>query len=108
MDLKIQAQNITVQGTTWDVKVDNGIVPILSGDEEDIQNATLACFLELGSIPQLPERGIPWTEFLTGTITFGELDSYIRESLVDSNKSDYYPNYEIQDDMLTLTVGQGA
>lgn len=108
MDLKVQAQDITLQGTTWDVEVKDGIVPIISGNEEDLQEATLACFLELGSIPQLPERGVPWTDFLTNNITFGELDSYIRESITDSGKTEFYPEYQIVDDALTLTVGKGA
>jgi len=90
----------------WDLEVENGIVPIISGDEEDFQTATLSGFLQLGSIPQLPNVGVPWTDFLTKEITFGELDSLVRDSIQNAGKSEFYPKYDITDDVLTMTVGK--
>lgn len=90
----------------WDLKTDGNIVPIISGDKEEIQTATLACFLEKGTVPQLEDAGVEWTAFLTGNKTFGELDAQIRESLQKADKSDYFPNYQIENDRLTLSVSK--
>lgn len=102
----MNAQDISDSGVSWDCKVINGIVPIITDDKEDLQGATQAVFLIKGSVPQLPGVGVPWTDFLTKKLTFGELDFYIRESLQKVEKETFYPQYEIKDDQLTLTVGK--
>lgn len=107
MDLKMKAEVITSTAhPVWDVKVENGNVPIISGDEEDLQTATLAGFLERGTIPLLPEAGVPWIDYITGKIMFGELDADIRDSLSAAAKDSFYPDYEIVDDKLTMTISK--
>ena len=106
MDIKMKAEDDSGDFPTWDLKTENNIVPILSGDEEDLQIATLACFLEKGSIKQLKEMGVAWATYLTGDKTFGELDAEIRESLRKADKADFVPNYQIDNDKLTLTVSR--
>jgi hypothetical protein len=107
MDLQIKAEVITSDADpVWDVKVVDGIVPIITDEQEDLQCATLAAFLVKGSIPQLEDAGVPWTEYLSERITFGELDFYIRQSLNNVDKPTYYPAYDIVDDKLTLSVGR--
>ena len=106
MDLKMKAEDITDAGVTWDCDVEKGIVPIIIDDKEDLQCATLAGFLITGTVPQLPEAGVPWTDFLTKKITFGVLDFYVRESLVNVGKDNFYPEYDIEEDKLTMKVGK--
>ena len=106
MDLKMKAEEITTAGVNWDCEVDNGIVPIILDDKEDLQCATLAGFLIKGTVPQLPNAGVPWTDFLTNKITFGVLDFYVRESLLNVQKDNFYPEYDIEDDKLTMKVGK--
>lgn len=106
MDLKMQAENITTAGVSWDCDVQNGIVPIITDDQEDLQDATLAGFLIIGTVPQLPEAGVPWTDFLTGKITFGVLDFYVRDSLANVELQNYMPQYDIVDDQLTMSIGK--
>ena len=107
MDIKMRSEIISASAhPIWDVKTVNGIVPIITGDEEDIQTATLAGFIEKGTIPLLPDDGVPWTEYLNHNITFGELDTLIRESLSKAEKDDYYPDYEIINDKLEMTIGK--
>lgn len=106
MDLKMQAEDIQSTGITWDCEVDGGIVPIISDDKEDLQAATIAAFLIKGTVPQLPEAGVPWIDFLTKKITFGELDFYIRESLHKTDKDAFFPEYGIEKDKLTMKVGK--
>lgn len=106
MDLKMKSEEITTAGVSWDCEVKNGEVPIIMDDEEDLQGAVIAGFLIMGTVPQLPQAGVPWTEFLTHKITFGVLDFYVRESLSNVGRDNFYPQYDIQDDKLTMSVGQ--
>ena len=106
MDLKMKSEEITTAGVSWDCDVKDGEVPIIMDDKEDMQSATIAGFLIMGTVPQLPEAGVPWTDFLTGKITFGVLDFYVRESLGNVGRDNFYPQYDIQDDKLTMSVGQ--
>ena len=106
MDLKMNAEDITDAGVSWDCDVQNGNVPIIKDEKEDLQCATIAGFLITGTVPQLPEAGVPWTNLLTGKITFGVLDFYVRESLQNVGKDDYYPEYDIEGDKLTMKVGK--
>ena len=102
----MNAEEITDQGVSWDCDVKDGLVPIIKDDEEDLQCATIAGFLIVGTVPQLPEAGVPWTDFLTGKITFGVLDFYVRESLLNVGKDNFYPEYDIEEDQLTMKVGK--
>lgn len=106
MDLKMRSEDITTSGVSWDCDVKNGDVPIITDDKEEVQNATLAGFLIVGTVPQLPDAGVPWTDFLTGKITFGVLDFYIRDSMIAAGRSEYFPQYDIENDQLTMKVGK--
>lgn len=106
MDIEMNTEDISGEFPIWDLKTEGGIVPIMSGEKESLQEATLACFLEKGSIPQISEAGVEWPGFLTGAVTFGELDAQVRESLRKAGKSDYFPNYQIEGDRLTLSVAK--
>lgn len=106
MDVEMKAEELTAEYPVWDMKAENGIVPIISGDKEDVQIASLACFLEKGTIPQLPDAGVEWTKYLTQNKTFGELDAEIRDSLRKAGKMEFQPNYSIEGDRLTLAVSK--
>lgn len=106
MDLKMKAEDITDAGVSWDCDVVDGNVPIITDDEEDIQCAILAGFLITGTVPQLPEAGVPWTDFLTGKISFGVLDFYVHESLLNVSKNNYYPQYDLENNRLTMNIGK--
>lgn len=108
MDMRMNTEEITTSGVAWDCKLKDGIVEMVTGDTEDIQTATLAGFLIKGTIPQLPDAGVPWLEFLTGSMTFGELDYYIRDSLALADKEIYMPKYDIVNDQLTMSIGDGG
>lgn len=106
MDVEMLKETGADNSEIWDIKTEGSIVPILTGEQENIQIALLACFLEKGTIPQLPEMGVEWTKFLTGDVTFGELDMQIRDSLQNAGKMDFIPDYQIDGDRLTLTVSK--
>ena len=105
MDCKMETEKTTEKYPVWDVRVTNGIVPIISGNEERMQTAVMAGFIEMGTIPKLDNVGVPWQAFLSGKITFGELDASIRTSIRSAGVEEFYPQYEIKNDKITMTVG---
>lgn len=107
MDMQMAAER---QGANnfliWDVKVVDGNVPIITGVLEEQQTATLAGFLETGTIPNLPLMGVPWMKYLTKEITFGDLDVAVRDSLQKAGADGYQPEYDIDGDKLTMSIGR--
>jgi hypothetical protein len=104
MDLKMKAESVSGDYPVWDVKVENGIVPIIHDDEEDLQTATLAAFLDKGTIPLLPDMGVPWTDFMGGNISFGDLDNDIRVAIRDAGQDTYEPVYSLENGRLVVGV----
>ena len=107
MDMQMAAERLG--GNTppiWDVKVKDGNVPIISGLLEKQQQATLAGFLEQGTIPNLPLAGVPWVKYLTKEITFGDLDVAVRDSLQKAGADGYQPEYDLDGDKLTMKIGK--
>lgn len=88
----------------WDFTVSSGIVSFLTGDLADVQAAGMAAFIQLGSIPQLPNLGVPLAEYLTKSVTFGDLDAAIRQSAQNANVPSYVPNYEVVNGRLIVTM----
>ncbi len=89
---------------TWDFVVEDGIVPILTGDEEIQQAASITCFLQLGSVPQIPGTGIPWLEYTNGNAQFNEVDSAIRNNLISLGIDTYAPDYDIVNGKIVVKV----
>jgi hypothetical protein len=84
------------------------IVPILTGTAEEEQQAQVLCQLTLNMIPQLPGIGNDWIGFLTGSIAFLQLDMEIRQTLANGGHEDYYPDYSIVNDALTVQAMKQA
>ncbi len=106
MDAKMAS---TTPGTfstfpTWDFAIVNGACPLLTGDDESVQLAAMAAYIQVGTIPQLPDVGVPWTEFLTGTANGGDLDAAIRKNVAAAGQSEYNPDYEIFNNQLVVTM----
>lgn len=107
MDIRMNHEEISSSAhPIWDVIVDGGDVPLLYGDEEELQHSIIAVFLQKGSVPKLPDVGVSWTDFLTKKITFGDLDTEIRQSLKNVGLISYVPDYQIEGDRLTVTVSK--
>ena len=106
MDLTMASSTETTDTSfpTWDFDVQNGLVPLISGDLESVQAASMAAFLQVGTIPQLPDVGVPWAEFLTGIATFGDIDAAIRKAALSANVSNFSPEYDFENGRLTVTM----
>lgn len=112
MDLQMASSTLTTSDSfpTWDFDVQNGVVALITGTVADIQAAAIAAFVQVGSIPQLPNVGVPWVEFLTGDATFSDLDAAIRQAALNSNVGNFAPTYDFENGRLTVTMQaiQGA
>lgn len=110
MDMQLQSSVTSAnQYQTWDYAVVNGIVPILhdSGSKtslEDNQAATVAAFIQKGTVPQLPTFGVEWVEFFTHQISFGVVDGDIKTNLNAIGLNKYYPTYDIVNENLVCKV----
>ena len=106
MDFTMGSSSDTTSTTfpVWDLAVTSGVVDFIDGNPGDVQAASIAAFLQLGSIPQLPDLGVPWVEFLTRQVSFGNLDAAIRQSAANANVSQFVPQYDILDGNLTVTM----
>ena len=106
MDLTMASSTPTTSNSfpTWDFDVQNGSVALISGDVENLQAATIAAFVQVGSVPQLPTVGVPWVEYLTGGATFGDIDAAIRKAALAANVANFTPQYDFENGKLTVTM----
>lgn len=89
---------------TWDLRIVNGACPLITGDTEGVQAASIGAYIQVGTIPQLPQTGVPWTEFLTGVANGADLDAAIRKSVASAGQSAFSPDYTISNDKLVVTM----
>lgn len=69
------------------------------------QRAVLASFTQKGSIPQLPNVGIEWVEFLTEQRSAAEINSQIFDAMHEyADTYDYIPKYDTSNDRITVTI----
>jgi hypothetical protein len=113
MDAKIVSPapgSVLTGYSAWDFDVDmtEQIVPMITGDEEDLQAAEVAAALILDSIPQLPGVGVDWVGFTGGTTSFATIDAQIRQMLNDAGQEDFYPTYDIVNGLLSVTVSKST
>ena len=106
MDMLMESQTIeNGVPSGWDFYLDNGISTAIFDTAETGQKATIACFLERGSIPAIEQAGIQWPEYLTGAVEARELDSQMRLAIrALTGGVDYIPFYYEKDGRLRVTV----
>jgi hypothetical protein len=106
MDLKMNSTTIGTSSAfpVWDIDVVNGVAQIVTGDAEHVQKASMAAFIQVGSVPQLPGVGVPWVEFLTGGANFADLDAAIRKAAQAVDEPNFSPNYDFENGRLVVTM----
>ena len=83
MDIEmITTTDEDTQENLWDFKVKNGKLCWIDYTAATQQRSIIATYLQRGTIPQLPDVGNQWVEFLTGTVAPNELNTQIRNSIV--------------------------
>ena len=69
------------------------------------QRAVLISSVQKGTIPQLPEVGVEWTEFITGQVSPAEINSQIMDVMHRyADTYNYVPKYETENDRLVVTI----
>ncbi len=95
------------KGNYWDFDVYKGLPITITGEEEEMQRAQVAAFVQKGSIPLLPTTGIDWLKYLLHEISFTQLDAQIRMALnVLTESSKYVPTYNITDGQTSLSISK--
>ena len=112
MDAQMASETNTLGVFSWDFFIDTaqGIVPMITGANEDSQEASIAVFLTKDSTPQLAGSGqyVDWLGFFTEKISFGELDANIRQSLNNAGQSKFTPSYSMNNGQLQVAVVEGT
>ena len=89
----------------WDFKVKNGKLCWIDYTAATQQRSIIATYLQRGTIPQLPDVGNQWVEFLTRTVAPNELNTQIRNSIMDmTGELSYLPKYNEVDGKLIVEV----
>ena len=100
----------TINETTKEPIVDfvptkDGQLQVLYAESAIKQRAVLASFTQRGSIPQLPDVGVDWVEFLTEQRSAAEINSQIMDTMhKNADTYNYIPKYETTNDKLTVTI----
>jgi hypothetical protein len=104
MDAQMNGETVQSSLPVWDFVVDtvNMLVPMLTGLLEAQQQSEVAATLILGTIPGLPNAGVDWPGFISGTVVFAGLDSQIRSMMSKSGHPDYYPVYDLVNGLLSV------
>ena len=100
----------TISETTKEPIVDfvptkDGQLQALYSNEAVKQRAIVSSFTQRGSIPQLPNVGVEWVEFLSEERSPAEINSQIFDAMHNNaNTYDYIPKYETFNNELTVTI----
>lgn len=82
-----------------------GQLQVLYANEAVKQRAIISSFVQKGSIPQLPNVGVEWVEFLSESRSPAEINSQIFDAMHNyADTYDYIPKYETSNDKLTVTI----
>ena len=106
MDIEMISKTDEVtKESQWDFRVKDGKLCWIDYNAATQQRSIIATYLQLGTIPQLPDIGNQWVEFLTGTVAPNELNTQIRNSIIDlTGELSYLPKYTEVDGRLTVEV----
>lgn len=89
----------------WDFKVKNGILQTVDYTVATKQRSIIATYLQRGTVPQLPDVGNQWVEFITGTIMPNTLNGQIRKSIMElTGQLAYMPKYSEDNGQLKVEV----
>lgn len=89
----------------WDFELVAGLSIPLHGTPELNQRATIAAYIQKGTIPGLEETGVNWTGFMLGEINPRELDAEVRDNMyIFTGSTVFIPYYFIQNGKLQLSI----
>lgn len=89
----------------WDFKIKGGSLQIVDNEVSEQQRAIVATFLQRGTVPQMPSVGNQWSELLTGDIQPQELNSQVRDTILNlTGGVKFFPKYTSKNGNLYVEV----
>lgn len=106
MDIEmVDGVNEETKEKFWDFKVKDGIIQTVDYSVATKQRSIIATYLQRGTIPQLPDVGNQWVEFLTGTVMPNTLNTQIRKSIMElTGQLSFLPKYTNDNGKLKVEV----
>ena len=100
MDLLVVAKN-----NVWDLSVSNGLPKTVTGENQNIQSAMIASFVQKDTLPLMPEVGLDWAKYLLGEISIAEIDAKARANIaLYMNTLSYVPYYKVVNNQLIYNI----
>ncbi len=98
---------LVIKDNVWDIEVNNGVVKTIDEDNENIQRAMIASFIQKNTLPLMPDTGLDWTKYLLGEISLSEIDAKARANInLYMESLMYVPYYKIVNGQLTYNITQ--
>ena len=98
---------IVTKDNVWDLEVHNGLPSVLNGDNQNIQRAMIASFIQTDTLPLMPSTGLPWTKYLLGEISLSEIDALARASInLYMESLAFVPYYGTKGNQLTYSISR--
>ena len=106
MDMFIKSYKNSSQEPILDFEItEKGELSLLFGEEEIRQRALVASFTQKGTIPQLPNTGVEWSELLTSEVSPAEINSQIIKQIHECAETyTYSPKYSVLNGELIVTI----
>ena len=106
IDLFVQSYTNSNKEPILDFEVTKtGELASLFGQSAIKQRAVVASFTQRGSIPQLPETGVEWSELLTELVSPANVNSEIFEAIHNcADTYEYLPQYTVVDGKLIVDI----
>lgn len=96
---------LVTKDNVWDIEVHNGMPRIINVDNEKIQRAMLASFIQKDTLPLMADTGLEWTKYLLGEISLSEIDAKARANInLYMESLMYVPYYKIVNGQLVYNI----
>lgn len=100
MDLLLVTKN-----NIWDIEVHNGNPRVISDDNEKVQRAMIASFIQKDTLPLMPNTGLDWSKYLTGEMSLSEIDAKARANInLYMESLMYVPYYKVVNGQLIYNI----
>lgn len=98
---------IVTKDNIWDLEVHSGLPKTISGDNQKIQSAMMASFIQTDTLPLMPDTGINWPKYITNEVSLSEIDAKARASInLYMETLAFVPYYKIVNGQLIYNISK--
>jgi len=96
---------LVTKDNIWDIEVHNGSPRVISDDNEKVQRAMIASFIQKDTLPLMPNTGLDWSKYLTGEMSLSEIDAKARANInLYMESLMYVPYYKVVNGQLIYNI----